>query len=343
MSVNLTLGELAGRLGAVVHGDSATVVDRVDTLSRAGPGAISFLSNRRYRPDLSATGASAVLLAAPDVKICPCAALVLDNPYVGYALVATWLNPQPVAASGIHPSASVDATAQLGEDACVAANVVVGAGVRIGARVYIGAGSVIEDDASVGEASRLSANVTLCKGVSVGARCLFHPGVVIGADGFGIANDGERWIKVPQLGSVCIGDDVEIGANSSIDRGALEDTIVGNGVKIDNQVQVGHNTTIGEHTAIAGCVGIAGSAHIGRRCTIGGAAAIGGHLHICDDVHLTACSTLPNSIEEPGVYSSGMPVQENRLWRRNAARMRQLDDMMKRLRAMEAVVGKARE
>ncbi len=340
MGISLTLGELSDRLGAVLHGDVATVVDRVDTLGRAGSGAISFFSNRRYRRDLGATGASAVMLAENDLKLCPCAALVLDNPYVGYALVASWLNPQPAVPAGVHPSAVVDSTAELGDGVWVAANTVVGAGVRIGARVYVGPGCVIDDNASVGESSRLSANVTLCEGVSLGARCLLHPGVVIGADGFGIANDGERWIKVPQLGSVRIGNDVEIGANSSIDRGALEDTVVGDGVKIDNQVQVGHNTTIGDHTAIAGCVGIAGSAHIGRRCTIGGAAAIGGHLHIADDVHLTACSTLPNSIEEPGVYSSGMPVQENRLWRRNAMRIRQLDDMMKRLRALEALTGK---
>jgi len=228
--------------------------------------------------------------------------------------------------------ATVDVAAWIGAAA------VIEEGAQIGAHTSIGPGCVIGRDVIVGDDCCLAANVTLCHGVRLGTRVLVHPGVVIGGDGFGIANDDGVWEKVPQLGAVTIGDDVEIGANTTIDRGALRDTVIGCGVKIDNLVQVGHNVQIGEHTAIAACVAIGGSAKIGRRCTIGGAASLAGHLEIADDVHLTATSAVPNSISAPGVYSSGMPVQENRAWRRNVVRMRHLDDMARQLKSLQAAV-----
>jgi UDP-3-O-[3-hydroxymyristoyl] glucosamine N-acyltransferase len=206
---------------------------------------------------------------------------------------------------------------------------------RVGARSHIGPGCVISRGATIGDDCTLKANVTICHDVRIGDRALLHPGVVVGADGFGIANDGGVWVKVPQLGVVVIGDDVEIGANTTIDRGALADTVIEEGVKLDNLIQIGHNVRIGAHTAIAAGVAIGGSATIGKRCTIGGAASIAGHLEIADDVHLTATSAVPKSISEPGLYSSGMPIQDNRTWRRNVVRMRQLDEMAKRLKGLE--------
>ncbi len=333
--MSLTLEELSVALKATLHGDPATLIEGVATLGNAGPGSLGFFSNRRYHQFLRETRASAVILAEADREECPVATLVMDNPYLGYAQAATLLNPEPVASPGVHASASVHGSAHVDSSAHIGANAVVAEGSRIGAGCYVGPGSVILEQASVGEQCWLGANVTLCRGVQIGKRVRLHPGVVIGADGFGIANNGEAWIKVPQLGSVIIGDDVEIGANTTIDRGALEDTVLEEGVKLDNLVQVGHNVHIGAHTAVAGCAAIAGSAHIGKRCTIGGAAAIGGHLEIADDVHLTATSGVPNSITKPGVYSSGVPIQENKIWRRNVIRMLHLEDMAKRIKALE--------
>jgi UDP-3-O-[3-hydroxymyristoyl] glucosamine N-acyltransferase len=277
-----------------------------------------------------------VVLSEEFADECPVAALVMDNPYLGFARCAAMLNPPPPHPSGIHPQAMVADGASVHAEAYVDAGAIVQAGTRIGARTIIGPGCVVGEDVTVGEDTCLGANVTLCRGVRLGARDLLHPGVVIGADGFGIANHEGVWEKVPQLGAVCIGDDVEIGANTTIDRGALEDTVIEDGVKLDNLIQVGHNVRIGAHTAIAACVAIGGSARIGRRCTIGGAASLAGHLDLADDVHLTATSAVPNSINEPGVYSSGMPVQENRAWRRNVIRMRQLDDMARTIKALQA-------
>lgn len=337
-TVDMTLGALAEALSAELHGDAQTRIRAVAPLADAKAGEISFLSNRRYFPQLSSTSASAVILSAQFAEDCPTAAVVTDNPYLGYARAAALLNPVAAVVGGIHPSAIVAAGATVGVGTSIDAAAVIEDGACIGARTSIGPGCVIGRDVVVGDDCRLVANVTLCHGVRLGSRVLLHPGVVIGADGFGIANDDGVWVKVPQLGAVDIDDDVEIGANTTIDRGALRDTIIGCGVKIDNLVQIGHNVEIGEHTAIAGCVAIAGSAKIGRRCTIGGAASIGGHLEIADDVHLTATSAVPNSLTTPGVYSSGMPVQENRVWRRNVIRMFHLDDMARQLKSLQATV-----
>ncbi|MGH8247736.1 MAG: UDP-3-O-(3-hydroxymyristoyl)glucosamine N-acyltransferase, partial [Gammaproteobacteria bacterium] len=237
----------------------------------------------------------------------------------------------------------VDAAASVSHNAYVGPVAVVGAGSRIGDKAYIGAGCVIGEDVSIGRHTRLIGNVTLCRGVQLGERILIHPGAVIGADGFGLANDSGRWLKIPQLGTVVIGDDVEIGANSAIDRGALENTVIEEGVKIDNLVQIGHNTCIGAHTAIAGSAVIAGSVRIGKRCMIGGAAVISGHLEIADDVTLTGMSAVPNSIREAGVYSSGMPITDNRTWRRNVARIKHLDELAKRVRELESDLASLRK
>ncbi len=333
--MRLTLGDLAARLGAELRGDPSTEVDRVATLSAATPGTVTFLANRRYRAFLKSTEASAVLVEAEFAEECPTAALITDNPYLGYARTATWLHPVPCGPAGVHPSAWVSDEAVVHPSAGIGPQSVVEAGARIGARARIGSSCVIGPDALVGEDTVLGANVTLCRQVSIGARGLVHPGAVIGADGFGIANDRGVWVKVPQVGGVVIGDDVEIGANTTIDRGALEDTVIEDGVKLDNLIQIGHNVQIGAHTAIAACVAIGGSARIGKRCTIGGAASLAGHLEIADDVHLTATSSVPNSIEEPGTYSSGMPVMENLAWRKMIIRMRQLESMARRLKRLE--------
>lgn len=330
-----TLGELSERLGARLHGDPGCRIDRVATLQNAGPGCLSFLANRRYQGFLNSTRASAVILDSEFLAKCSVNALVSANPYLTYARAAALLYPERVFDEGIHASAVVANDAKVHPTASIGPHCCIGSAARVGARACVGPGCVIDDNGILGDDSRLVANVTLCKGVRVGKRAILHPGVVIGADGFGIANDEGVWVKVPQIGSVIIGDDVEIGANTTIDRGALEDTVIDDGVKLDNLIQVGHNVHIGAHTAVAACVAIGGSARIGKRCTIGGAASIAGHLEIADDVHLTATSAVPNSIKDAGVYSSGMPIQENRAWRKNVIRMRQLDEMARRLKSVE--------
>ena len=310
-------------------------MDGVATLAGAGPRDLSFLHNRRYRSDLPRTRAAAVLMERHFVEESPTACLIMSNPYAGYARAAALLNAIPPAPPGVHSSVSIAPGASVADSASIGANCAVGPEVRIGERVIVGPGCVLEGRVDIGSGVLLVANVTVCCRARIGDRSVIHPGVVIGADGFGIANDDGVWIKVPQLGGVLIGNDVEIGANTTVDRGALEDTVIEDGVKLDNLIQIAHNVHIGAHTAIAAGVAIGGSARIGRRCTIGGAASLAGHIRVADDVHLTATSAVPNSIKEPGVYSSGMPIQTNRQWRRNVARMRQLDRMARRIRRLE--------
>ena len=333
------LGELARILGAELQGDPAIRVDGVATLSKAGQGDLSFLHNRRYRSALSRTHASAVVLEAKFAEESPTACLVMDNPYLGYARAAALIEAAARSAGGVHPSARVGAGASIASSAAIGANCVIGPKVRVAGGAVVGPGCVLEGEVEIGDDAILVANVTLCYRVRIGRRTLVHPGVVIGADGFGIANDDGVWVKVPQLGGVVIGEDVEIGANTTVDRGALDDTVIEDGVKLDNLVQVGHNVRIGSHTAVAACVAIGGSTRIGRRCTIAGAVSIAGHLRVADDVHLTATSSVPKSINIPGVYSSGMPIQRNREWRRNVARLRQLDRMARKIRQLENHLG----
>lgn len=328
------LGDIAEHIGAKLHGDAECRINAVSTLADAVPGCISFLSNRRYIRQLKSTKASAVILSDDHLKECPVQALVMDNPYLGYALTAQLLYPECESVPGIGISSVVDESAQVHPSASIEALSVIEAGVFVDANVYIGPGCIIGRGAVIGRDTRLMANVTIAHGVKIGSHVLIHSGVVIGADGFGLAeNTDGSWVKIPQIGSVIIANDVEIGANTTIDRGALEDTIIEIGVKIDNQVQIGHNVYIGEHTAIAGCTGIAGSARIGKRCRIGGGCGIGGHLEIADDVIITGMSGVNSSITQSGIYSSPLTVTDNRTWRRNVARFHKLDQSFKNIHA----------
>ena len=328
----LSLGELAVRFGCVLKGDPDVRVTRVAALESADAASVTFLANPRYRRYLQQTQAGVVLLDPKLADACPVNALLAKNPYATYARIAALLYPPPAAPPGRHSTAVIDASANIDPSASIGPHAVIGARVSIGARAVIGPGCVVMDDVTIGDDTRLTANVTLCKGVVIGSRCLMHPSVVIGADGFGLAPDQGEWLKVPQVGTVRIGNDVEIGASTTIDRGAIDDTVIGDGVKLDNQIQIGHNVRIGAHTAIAGCAGISGSAVIGKRCMIGGMSGIAGHLSICDDVVITGKSFVANSIRRPGYYSSGIPVDETPRFRKNAARFQRLDEFVREVR-----------
>jgi len=320
-----SLGDLAVRFGLGLRGEPNLRVSRVATLSRAEAGSLSFLANPRYRKQMESTHATAVVVGPEHAAACPVAALIDPNPYLAYARIADLLHPRTAPAAGIHSTAVVSAGAKVAPSASVGPLAVIEDGADIGERVVVGPGCVVQRGAVIGADSWLVSRVSLYPGVRIGRRCLLHAGAVLGADGFGFASDAGSWVKVPQLGGVQVGDDVEIGANTTIDRGAIEDTVVEHGVKLDNQIQVGHNVSIGAHTAVAGCVGISGSTTIGRRCMIGGGVGIAGHLTIADDVVVTGCSLVSASIRQAGSYSSGMPTVETRLWRRMVAHLRRLD------------------
>lgn len=330
-----TLGELAERLGARLIGDAGCVIARIATLPQAGKGDISFFTNKRLQRQLGETQASAIILGEGDVEFLRTNGLVVANPHVAFAHVATWLNPLPEQPGGIHADASVDASSQVHDSAWIGQQAVVEAGAIIEADCFIGPGCVIGRDAVIKEGSRLLANVTVCHGSHIGRRVIIHPGAVVGSDGFGLANDQGSWVKVPQVGRAIIGDDVEIGANATIDRGAIEDTVIAAGVKIDNMVHVAHNVHIGAHTAIAGCTGIAGSTHIGSHCAIAGMVAIAGHIEITDNVTITGRSMVTGSISKSGVYSSGTPLDENARWHRNSVRFKHLDELARRVKKLE--------
>ncbi len=331
----LSLSMIADRIGAELKGNGACLISNVATLEAASAGDITFLANARYRKFLKKTEASAVIVSSEDSQSCPVDCLIVDDPYLAYARTAALLFPRADFSSGIHPSAVVSPDASVDESAWIGAQCVVEAGVVVGANSIIGSGCVLEENVVIGDDCHLVGNITICHQSRLENRILIHPGVVIGADGFGIAKDNKCWIKVPQLGAVRIADDVEIGANTTIDRGALGDTIIEEGVKLDNQIQIAHNVFIGAHTAIAACTGIAGSARIGRECAIGGGVGILGHLEIVDQVHVTAMSLVTKSISKPGVYSSGTPLDESQSWRKNYVRMKQLDDMARRISKLE--------
>ena len=324
--------ELAQRFGLELRGDDRAV-HGVGTLATATADQLGFLANPRYRGQLAETGAGVVVLRADDADARAGTALLARDPYVAFAKIAALFERKPARMAGIHPTAAVDPSAEVEPSAHVGPHVSIGARSRIGAGASIGPGCVIGEDCVIGEGCELVARATLVTRVRLGKRVLVHPGAVLGADGFGIAMDHGRWIKVPQLGGVMVGDDCEIGANTSIDRGALGDTVLEEDVRLDNQIQVGHNVRIGAHTAMAGCSAVAGSAVIGRHCLVGGGAGILGHLEICDRVVITAMSLVTHSIREPGEYSSGTPLMDNRSWRRSAARFKQLDDIARRGKA----------
>lgn len=331
----LTLAQLAEITGATLHGDAQRTVGGVAGLDDAGPEQLAFLSSSEFRRHLPTTRAAAVILRPQDLPDCPVDALVMDNPYLGYARAATALSRRDPLPPGIHPSAVVDATAEVSPDARIEANCTIAAGVRIAEDVVIGPNCVVGENCEIGAGTRLVASVTLGTATRIGRRCLIHPGAVIGADGFGMANHEGRWVKVPQLGGVVMGDDVEVGACTTIDRGAIRDTVIGNGVKLDNLIQIAHNVEVGDHTAMAAGVGISGSTRIGAYCTLAGAAGLAGHLELADGVHISGMTAVTHSIREPGVYTSTVPAMPHARWRKNFARLKQLDDMARRLRALE--------
>ncbi len=335
MTQTFTASELARRFELTLHGDGDVRIEGVSTLARAGHGQLAFLANSRYRSQLADSSAGAVVMRQEDVGDAPGTALIAKDPYTAFAKIAALFEAKPAHAPGIHASAVIDPAATISPTAQVGPFVVIGAGSTVGDGCVIGPGCVIGENCEIGAGSELIARVTLVTRVRLGQRVLIHPGAVIGADGFGLAMDAGRWVKVPQLGGVAIGDDCEIGANTTIDRGALEDTVLEEDVRLDNQIQIGHNVRIGAHTAMAGCSAAAGSARIGRYCLIGGAAGVLGHLEICDRVVITAMSLVTSSIREPGEYSSGTPLTDNRSWRKNAARFKQLDVLARRVLAAD--------
>lgn len=330
------LTDLANRFDLELQGSGERLITGVGTLARAESHQLSFLTNPHYRNQLPYTRAGGVIVRAEDAIHCPVPALIAHDPYVAYAKIATLFDrPSNSVQMGIHP------TAVIAEGATIAVNVSVGphcfidSGAVIDTNAVIGPGCIIGRDCHVGAYSKLVARVTLVTRVKLGQHVLVHPGAVIGAEGFGLAFDKSQWLKIPQMGGVIVGDNCEIGANCTIDRGALEDTILEDDVHLDNQIQIAHNVFIGAHTAMAGCSAVAGSARIGRYCLIGGGAGILGHLTIADRVTVTAMSLVTHSIDSAGEYSSGVPLQENRQWRRNAARFRHLDEFARRLHKLE--------
>jgi UDP-3-O-[3-hydroxymyristoyl] glucosamine N-acyltransferase len=336
-----TLGELATRFGLELRGDPDQVVSGVAALGEAGPRDVSFLANPKFRRFLPDTGAGVVILDQAAADSCPVAALVTPNPYAAYARIASWLCPPAGAPPpGIHASAVVEPGARLAAGVAIGPQVYVSSGAVLGPGVVVGPGSVLDGKIEIGAATRLSARVTLIAEVTIGVRCLIHPGVVLGADGFGLAPDRDGWVKVPQLGGVRVGDDVEIGANTTVDRGAIGDTVIEDGAKLDNQIQIGHNVRIGAHTAIAACCGIAGSTTIGKRCMIGGGAGFAGHLEIADDVVINGYAMVTRSLtKKGGHYASGLPIDEVHEWRHTVGRVKRLERLNQRVRRLERESG----
>lgn len=331
----ISLARIVQHLGGELVGDGGIRIRQVATLELAGSGDIVFVAQNRYLPQLSATGASAVIVGteARDATALP--RIVTANPYAYYAAVAGLLNPPEPVRPGIHKTATVEKGARIAASAEVGPHAVIAKGAQIGAKAVIGAGCYVGPGSRIGAETRLYPRVTVYHQCRIGARCIVHSGAVIGADGFGIAKDAGTWRKIPQIGGVSIGDDVEIGANTTIDRGALEDTIIGNGAKLDNQIQIAHNVSIGENTAIAACAGIAGSARIGKNCALGGASMIYGHITITDNVSVSAGTLIMKSLDQPGTYTGVYPFASHPRWLKTAAHLRQLDDLVRRVRELE--------
>ena len=339
MTISYRLSEIAARLGGHLIGDpdqvAQTRITQIATLETAQPTHISFLTNSKYRAQLASTQAGAVILGTDDADATGLPRIISDNPYAYFAKVSALLNPLPKALPGTHPTAVIGAGAKIAKTASIAATAVIGEGAAIGAHSVIGAGCYIGAQVVIGAHARLYPRVVVYHGCVIGDRLIAHSGVVIGADGFGIALDEGHWIKIPQIGRVVIGDDVEIGANTTIDRGALDDTVIGDGVKLDNQIQIGHNVRIGAHTAIAACAAIAGSATIGSHCRIGGCSGILGHIHIADHVEIASFTMISKSIREAGSYTGIFPFAETGVWRKNTVHLRHLDELVKRIKTLE--------
>ena len=335
MVASMTLGQIAESLGAELQGTEAYEITGLATLQEAGPSQLSFLANAQYRKFLPASQAGAVLLKAEDAAGYTGNALIVPDPYLAYARISHRFDPKPRAPAGIHPSAvvaddaHVDASASVGPFVVIESGAKIGAGVTLGAHTFIGARSV------VGDGGWLAPRVTLYHDVRIGQRVVIQSGAVLGGEGFGFANEKGVWQKIAQIGGVTVGDDVEIGVNTAIDRGALADTVLGNGVKLDNQIMIAHNVQVGDHTAMAACVGISGSTKIGKHCMLAGGVGLVGHIEICDGVFITGMTMVTHSITEPGAYSSGTAMQPAAEWRKSAARIRQLDEMARRLKHLE--------
>ena len=331
----IRLAEIAEKLNAELIGNPDVEIHSIAPIGKAQKHQITFFTNLKYQTHLQNTGAAAVMLKPEHQDLCQTNKLILKDPYLGFARVAKLFVDTPQMAKGIHPKAIVGENCEIANSASIGANVVIGNHVAIGENSVIHANTVIGEGTKIGNDCLIYPNVTVYHRVIIGDRVSLHSGVVIGADGFGLANNQGRWEKIPQLGSVMIGDDVEVGANTTIDRGALENTVIDRGVKIDNQVQIAHNVQIGADTAIAACVGIAGSAKIGRQCILAGKVGVPGHIKLCDQVILTAASNAAQSIKQPGIYSSGIHVQEHKAWRRNVVHILSLDKIVKRLKKLE--------
>jgi len=338
MTLLFNAGQLAERIGGRLVGDPATRFDRVDSLANADSGALSFATSSRFAQALSKTAASVVLLTEELLPFCPSTAVVVDNPHVAFAQVAQWFLQDERPEPGVHPTAVIADDVELGEGVVVGPQCVIGEGTRLGKGVVLGPSCVLGRRVSIDADTLLVARVTILDRVRIGARCVIQPGAVIGSEGFGLAMDRGRWVRVPQLGTVVIGDDVDIGANTTIDRGAIQDTMIADGAKLDNLIQIAHNVEVGEHSAIAGCAGLAGSSRVGRHCTLAGGVGLAGHLTLADNVHVTGMSMVTRSLSEPGVYSAGTPLDTNRNWHRNAVRFKQLDQMARRLAELERQV-----
>ena len=335
MTLTMTLGQLAEALGATLKGAETLQITGLATLQEAGPGQLSFLANKQYRKYLDTCQAAAVLLKAEDAQGFAGNALIVADPYLAYARISHLFDPKPKAVAGIHPSAVVAEDAQVDASASIGPFVVIESGARVGADVSVAAHCYIGARCVIGAGGWLAPRVTLYHDVTIGERVTIQSGAVIGGEGFGFANEKGVWRKIAQIGGVTIGDDVEIGVNTAVDRGALSDTLIGNGVKLDNQIQIAHNVQIGDHTAMAACVGISGSTRIGKHCTIAGGVGMVGHIDVCDNVFVSGMTMVTRSITEPGGYSSGTAMQTLGDWRKSAARIRQLDEMAKRLQQLE--------
>ncbi len=338
-----TLRELAEACDGEVVGDPHVLIRGVGTLQQAVAGDVTFLTNSLYRDLLRDTCASAVILGPEDRNATELPRIISANPYACYARVAQRLFPMPTALPGTHPSAVVDPTAQVSPTASIGPQATVGAGAVIGPAVVVGPGCVVGDRVVLDEGVRLYPRAVIYPDCRIGARSILHAGTVIGADGFGMARDATGWVKIPQVGRVVIGADVEIGANTTVDRGAIEDTVIEDGVKLDNQIQIAHNCRVGAHTVIAGCTGISGSTHIGRNCRIGGGVGMVGHLEICDGVTVSGFSLITKSITKPGVYTSSIPSQPHRVWMETLANLRALPQWVQKLKAIEQMLEKPKE
>lgn len=331
---SFTLGEVVARLGGVLNGDPSLIVERVATLEAAVSGSATFLANPRYAPRLGATQASVVILGPGHAKACPVASIETPQPYLYFARLSALLNPPIHPSPGVSPASSCNS--EVPTDAYIGPNAFIGANVVLGQRIVIGAGCSVMDGVQIGDDTILNPGVTVYYNCIIGRRAIVHSGAVIGADGFGFARETDgSWVKIQQVGRVVIGDDVEIGANTTVDRGAIGDTVIGSGVKLDNQIQVAHNVSIGDHTAIAGCVGIAGSAKIGSRCTVGGGAIILGHIELADEVHVSSGTLVGKSILVPGTYTGTVPFLPHRDWLQNFSRLRHLDALADKIRGLE--------